>query len=254
MILTRIFPGDSDFPGSGFPGNQRIDLQDADARDRLAILYAPPRPDWLRLNLITSVSGSVAGSDGTSESLTNRADRAILGVIRGQADVVLVGAETVRAEGYQLPRKSRLAILTGSGNLAGHRVGPDVGPGRVLVICPASAVDAVTSSLGDLEPEIVVIADEAGRLPVRRAVTALAERGLTSIVCEGGPSLAAQLLDEDLVDELCLSTSPIVTSTHLPLFGDSVRAEHRLKLSLVLVDDAGALYARWSLPERPAAG
>ncbi|WP_181134458.1 dihydrofolate reductase family protein, partial [Rathayibacter sp. AY1D5] len=71
--------------------------------------------------MIASVTGSSTGSDGTSETLTNRVDRTILGVVREQADVVLVGAASVRAEGYRVPRRVPLAVVSASGDLAGHR-------------------------------------------------------------------------------------------------------------------------------------
>ncbi len=103
MILRRLVPA-----------GPELDLDD---RPALLDLYRPPRSTWLRLNMVATVDGAAAGSDGTSESLTNRADRRILGVIRELADVVLVGAASVRAEGYQLPKRAPLAVVTRSGDL-----------------------------------------------------------------------------------------------------------------------------------------
>ena len=92
MILTRVFPVSSE--------NTPIDLDDASSRDQLLDLYRPPAEAWVRINLIASVSGNAGGSDGTSETLSNPADRRLLGVIRELGDVVLIGAESLRAEGY----------------------------------------------------------------------------------------------------------------------------------------------------------
>lgn len=243
MILRRVFPS------AGEP----LDITAEDARGRLRELYAVPEPDWLRLNLISSVDGSAAGSDGTSESLTNRADRAILGAIRSLADVILVGAASVRAEGYHLPATSSLAILTSSGDLAGHRIGG--ASARVLVICPAGARGAVLASFGGQEPQIIEVDDIDGRIRPVDVVRALRDRGFRRIVCEGGPSVAAQLLDAGVVDELCLSTGPLITGSVLPLLGEG--SEHRLALAQLLIDDASGLYARWRLtpdaPEDPPA-
>ena len=245
MILTRIVPSAVDA--------ERIDLGDDRAAQSLASLYAPPRPDWLRLNLVASVNGSAAGGDGTSDSLTNPADRAILRAIRSLADVVLVGAASVRAEGYHVPRSSRLAVVTGTGDLAGHRVGGEVEPGRVLVICPAAAVPRVEATLAGIPAEIIVVDDVEGRISPTDIVGRLRGRGLAHIVCEGGPSLAGQLINADLVDELCLSTGPVITTAQLPLFGGARVAERRLELTQLLVDDASGVYARWRFP-LPAAG
>lgn len=245
MILTRVVPSAVDA--------ERIELGEDRALQALAALYAPPKPEWLRLNLVVSVNGSAAGGDGTSDSLTNRADRMILRVIRSLADVVLVGAASVRAEGYHLPRSSRLAVLTGTGDLAGHKVRGDVEPGRLLVICPAAAVARVEATLDGVAAEIIVVDDVGGCIAPANVIEQLRGRGLAHIVCEGGPSLAGQLINADVVDELCLSTGPVITTAQLPLLGEAVGADRRLELSQLLVDDASGLYARWRLL-RPAAG
>lgn len=240
MILRRVF-------GSG--NLEAVSTDDIDAGVRVAGWYEHPLPRWLRLNLIASVDGTAAGADGTSETLTNRADRLILGVLRRQADVVLVGAASVRAEGYRLPKTAKLAILTASGNLTGHRVSSegDPVPGRLLVLCPQSAVATATATLGEIAAEIIVIPDDAGRLNVASVVDFLHGRGLAKIICEGGPSLAAQLLSANVVDELCLSTSPRITGNALSLLGANSPTDRRLTLLQLLVDDASGIYARWSV-------
>lgn len=237
MILTRIHPKPA----------PSIDLADADSRDRLAELYRPLREDWLRLNLVGSASGSAAGNDGTSDSLTNRADRALLGVIRRLSDAVIVGAASVRAEGYYVPRTAALAIVTGSGDFSGHRIvaGSDRGP--LLVLCPASAVERAVHDLAGIPAEVIAVPDVNGVLAAPDIVAALRQRGYRSLVCEGGPQLAAHLVRGGVVDEACLTTSPVLNGAALPLFGSEPFAQKRLTLTQLMVDDADALYARWSL-------
>ncbi|MBC7723204.1 MAG: dihydrofolate reductase family protein [Burkholderiaceae bacterium] len=244
MILTRVVPGGD----AGGPGS--VDTDSDGARDDLRSWYAAPRPDWLRLNLICSVNGSAVGADGTSETLTNRADRAILGAIRSLADVILVGAASVRAEGYHLPKTARLAIVTASGDLAGHRILGEAAAGRILVLCPTSARESVIDSLGGLAADVVPVADDGGQLTPRAMLDALSALGLRHVVCEGGPALAVQMLDAGLVDELCLSTGPVLAglpSTGGPLTALGVNIERRLRLDQLLVDDGSGLYARWGV-------
>jgi riboflavin biosynthesis pyrimidine reductase len=224
-----------------------VDLDAPDASEQLAALYAPPRSDWLRLNLVTSVGGSAVGADSTSESLTNPVDRAILRTIRSIADVVLVGAASVRAEGYFVPRTSALAIVTTSGNLGDHRITVTGKRGALLVLCPASATDAVLASTAGLPVEIVVVRDHDGTLSPADIVAALHAREFTSIACEGGPRLAAQLLAAGLVDEVCLSTSPQLGGPVVPLFGTGESEPQRLELRQLLTDGESGLYARWAL-------
>ena len=230
MTLSRIYPAPA----------EQIDIDD---RQRLLELYRPPRAEWLRVNLIGSVTGAAVGVDGTSESLSNPVDRRILGVIRELADVVVIGAQSLRAEGYQHPRRSRLAIVTMSGELGGHRI--ESGDPAPIVLCPPQAVATVGARLPGAE--VVEVEPLEGALPPADIVAALRARGLASIVCEGGPSLAAQLLDASLVDELCLSTAPIIGGAVLPLSGDAATAARSVSLSQLLVDDSTGLYARWSV-------
>lgn len=237
MILTPVFP----------EAQTAIALDGADARDRLTELYRPPAEDWLRLNLVGSVSGSATGSDGTSETLTNPADRLLLGVIRMLADVVLVGAQSVRAEGYFVPRRAALAIVTSSGDLTGHRITSTGQRGPLLVLCPASAEKRARETIGDENAKVIVVADEAGSLAAADIVAALRDAGLRSIVSEGGPHLAARLLHGGVVDELCLSTSPVLNGANIPLFGSSEFAGRALTLRSLMVDSASGVYARWAI-------
>ena len=239
MILTRVHPGAA----------ESFELDAETTRARLLELYASPQDLWLRLNLVTSVSGSAAGSDGTSETLTNVADRRILGVIRELSDVVLVGASSVRAEGYQLPRRSTLAIVTASGNLAGHKLTVD-DPSRIVVVCPPSVVDRVRSTLGDatiLTTATQTTQTHEGRIPPFAIIDALREAGYSSIVCEGGPDRAAQLVSAGLVDEVCMTTSPVLAAVSLAPFGAELTSSVPLGLTQLLVDSAGSIYARWSI-------
>lgn len=241
MRLERLYPG----PTEGIDG---------DDRDALLELYRPPLARWLRLNLITSVTGAASGTDGTSETLTNPVDRRILGVIRELADVVLIGAQTLRAESYLQPRRSRLAVVTSSGDLGGHRIEASDGAAPI-VICTESAVATAKQSLPQAE-YLVVGVSHLDKLDNRGSTTgiapadiiqALRDNGQQSIVCEGGPSLASQLVDAGLVDEFCLSTAARIGGAPFPVLGSSAIAERDVVLSQLLRDEASSLYARWVL-------
>ena len=237
MIVTRVFPGSP----------LTVDLEETGARAQIVELYRPSREPFVRINLISSVSGSAGGTDGTSETLSNPVDRTILGVIREHGDVVVIGAQSLRAEGYLLPRRVPLAVVTSSGNLAGHGTGPTGATGNVIVVCPPSAVDRVHETSGDMSIEILTIDTPDGRLAIADIIEALAARGLTSIVCEGGPGLAAQFLEAGVVDEVCLSTSPVINGSALPVFGTDDTDQTALRIDQLMVDDASGIYARWGV-------
>lgn len=239
MIVTRHTPGPT----------LTIDLADASAAAGLDELYRPARQQWLSINLVASVDGGGQGGDGTSGTLTQGADRRILGAIRRNSSIVLVGAATVRAEGHLFPRTTSLAVATLSGDLTGHAFPRELEPGRLIVVCPTPAVDTVTRTLGTVPATVIAV--EADTVTPHQLVAALRDRGHDTIVCEGGPSLASQLIDAGLVDELCLTTSPVIlgdAAAALPALTVTDRRE--LTLAQLLTDTTGSIYARWMLNPR----
>ncbi len=209
--------------------------------------------------MVSTLDGRAAGCDGTSESLTSRADRTVLGVIRELSDAVLVGAETLRREPRLVPRRRPLVVVSGSGRLgpaAARSSAPTASPGAappMLVVTTSAGARRLAAERPEAEA-IVAPVDDSGQVPLTAVMAALRERGLHRIAAEGGPSLGAALVREGLVDELCLTVMPRVGGAALPLFGASDGAAHgstppplsRLRLVRLLADDAGALYGRWS--------
>ncbi len=177
------------------------------------------RPDpVLRVNFVSSVDGA-ATRDGLSGGLGDPADRRYFELLRRAADAVLVGAGTVRAEGYGPMRVSDAS--------ADWRVQNGLAPHPVFVIVsgsldldPASRIfseapvrPVVVTARGRDTASFAEVADvvETGSgeiVDAAAAVAALHERGLTRILCEGGPQLFGALLAADVVDELCLTLEP----------------------------------------------
>lgn len=213
---------------------------------QLRARYARTDSSYVRLNMITSLTGSAAGADGTSETLTNDVDRAILRVIREDADVVLVGAQSVRAEGYVVPRKAPLAVVTSSGDLSGARLrlDADAGPGQVLIVCAAERADEVRATAGLPGASVVAVPMSAadGQLAPHAILAALAARGLTRVVCEGGPSLASQFARDAAIDEFCVTVAPVLEPVDAPFLRLSRRSPTHLAGQLV--DSSGFSYLR----------
>lgn len=201
---------------------------------------------FVRLNMITTITGATAGDDGTSETITSRTDRFVLGAIRRNADVVVVGAETVRVEGYLLPKTARLAVVTSTGDLGGglSTEGRDDRP-PALVLCPLSRADGIRHALTGLPAEILPIPSDSDRLDPATIVATLRARGLARIVCEGGPALASQFVESGVVDEICVTVSPVLEPARHPFLTLASRVESTV--AGLLVDDAGFSYLRLSL-------
>ncbi len=238
MIVREVIP---------FRDGAGIDLATPEGRCALEAVYSPPRTPWVRLNMVTTLTGAASGGDGTSDSITNRVDRAILATIRAHADAVVVGAQTVRAEGYVLPRSgATLAIVTSSGDigsdLADQAVAQDV-LDRILLLVPHDAVEAVAARTPALRSRIVGLHAGAGsRIAPAAIVATLAQRGMHRLVCEGGTTLASQFLAATVVDELCVTVAPRVTPAASPF----VRVDDAVDTDVtgMLVDEAGFSYLR----------
>ncbi|MBX3093233.1 MAG: dihydrofolate reductase family protein [Cryobacterium sp.] len=243
MIVTRHLPSPA----------LDVELTAQDAAARLDGLYLPGRPEWLSVNLVASVNGAARGSDGTSDTLTQGADRRILGAIRRNSSIVLVGASTVRTEGDLFPRSTNLAVATQSGDLTGHAFSKELEPGRLVVVCPAAAVETVHRTLDGVPATVLAI--ETAEVSAVELIATLRAHGYDTIVCEGGPTLANQLIDAGLVDELCLTTSPVLMSPTIASASAALRAidvteRHELRLTQLLTDETGAIYVRWSFSAR----
>jgi riboflavin biosynthesis pyrimidine reductase len=210
--------------------------------------YTPPTGDaWVRLNLVSALGGQITGASGTSDDLADGIDRPLMGIIRGTADVVLVGAESVRANGYGIPKIPALAVATVSGDLSGNAFPDEIPPGRLFVLCPPEAVQKVTDQLGS---RATVVPVGSGGAPTADAlIAALHAQGLRHVLCEGGGGLVSRLVDAGLVTEFCQTIAPVLTSPGVMLTVGDVRMTG-LGLTQLLVDETDRLYARWSFPER----
>ncbi|WP_045300604.1 pyrimidine reductase family protein [Saccharothrix sp. ST-888] len=243
--------------------------QDVSSLESLAAVYAYPEQvgqgrAWLRANMVASLDGS-ARLEGLSEGLSGDADKRIFGVLRALSDVVLVGAETVRAEGYR-PARAR-AEFAAARKAAGQTPAPAVAivsrslaldlsaplftepVVRTVVITtedsPADARRAVA------EVADVVVAGE-GSVDVTRAVAALTERGWTRQLTEGGPRLLGELVAAGLLDELCLSLAPLLTGGQAPRIaqGTEIPGVQRMRL-VSLLEQKGFLFTRYLRPADP---
>jgi riboflavin-specific deaminase-like protein len=207
-----------------------------DATYRGLTLAARPGRPWVAIGMVSSVDGGAA-VDGATESLGGAADRVAFRRLRDAADAILVGAGTVRDEHYGPPiategrRRDRVArglsevprLVIVSGRLAldaGHRVfsRPDLRP---LVATSGSTPESDVRRLQSVADVIRV--GERG-VDVAELVASLPSFGLGRILCEGGPTLNAALLEADLVDEVFLTLTPSLLGGVAPrIVGDRGR-------------------------------
>ena len=194
---------------------------------------------WVGLCMVASIDGStVVGGD--SAALSSPTDTAVLGQLRAIADVIVVGAGTVRDEGYGPPRKpgQRIGVVTRSGDVDLSTALFASGAGFLITTEDATfdtaGVDVVRAGTGTVD-----LADAVGRLDRLVHVCDVVQ-------AEGGAILNAALLDADLIDEINLTTSPAVVGGSGPrLTAGAGDHQHRFDLAQLAIDDRSFLYARW---------
>jgi len=232
--------------------------RDADAD--LAALYAYPPGPWLRGNMVASADGA-ASLGGVSGGLSSAADRQVFFLLRALCDVIVVGAGTVRAEGYGPARPSRLWPHLRDGRPATPPVAVvsarlDLDPesrlfagaapdARTIVITSASAPQHLRARLAR-HADVITAGEEA--IDLSAAVRALAERGHRRMLTEGGPHLLGQLAAAGLLDELCLTIGPLLAGPG----GERILTGHPfpagpLPLTLAhVLEDSGFLLCRYT--------
>ncbi|WP_405467563.1 dihydrofolate reductase family protein [Streptomyces canus] len=184
-------------------------------------------------NFVTSIDGVVAlgpeyPSSGSAISGREPTDRFVMGLLRACADAVLIGAGTLRATpGHRwtpdhvcpqaapafaelrrnLRRAARpeLVVVTASGDLPTEH--PALQSGALV----ATTADGARRLERRLPPTCTALpAGEGPTLRMADVLAALHAHGHTAVLTEGGPHLIGNLLGEGLLDELFLTTSPVL--------------------------------------------
>ncbi|WAU84345.1 pyrimidine reductase family protein [Streptomyces sp. Qhu-G9] len=267
--MRRLFPVTDETAARAAGGVAGSEVVDREWRlDELAEAYAyppgvtgPAGPEpWLRANMVSTLDGA-AQHDGRSQPISSAADMRIFGTLRALADVVVVGAETVRQEGYR-PARARE-------DFAALRAAAGQGPAPAIAVVSASldldfSLPLFTSPLlptlvltgAAAAPGRVAAAEKAGAQVViagdgmgvdpARAVRALADLGMHRLLTEGGPRLLGQLVAAGVLDELCLTVSPMLTVGDAQRIagGPQVAVPSRFDLTSLL-EEAGFLFGRY---------
>jgi riboflavin biosynthesis pyrimidine reductase len=231
---------------------------------RLADFYAYPddlRSCWVRGNMIASLDGG-ATDEGKAGGLAGTGDRTVFSLMRHGADVILVGAATVRIENYsgaQLPVAARqarqrrgqaevppIAVVTRSGDLDPSALlfsRTEVPP---LILTSARTVEDTRRRLAAVAEVIDASGTDPNSADPAVVLEVLAERGLFRVLTEGGPLFLGSLIENGLMDELCLTVAPILVGGASKRIVTGLGHVHtKMRRAHLLADDDGYLYTRY---------
>lgn len=191
----------------------------------------PAHECWVTGHMVAGLDGTAAVG-GRVGALSTSPDQALFRRMRQIADIVLVGAETVRREGYgpvRLDDEARawreergmsptppLAVVSRS--LAFDwttKVFTDAPEGARTHLITCASADRERLAEAAQVATVIVAGDE--RVEPRAALQALAELGHRVVLCEGGPTWLGELVAADRLDELCLTLSPLMGGDPLPV-------------------------------------
>jgi riboflavin biosynthesis pyrimidine reductase len=221
--------------------------------DPVALCTAADRP-YVYTNFALTVDGH-ATVEGRSGKIGTDTDTAMLVGLRMRAEAIMIGAGTMRAERYGrlftdparravrerrgLPADPLFVLVSGRLDLPWDAPLFTDGGGRVLIF---------TASEEDPPPTAtpIRVVRHRGRVDVVEALRYLrVERGIRSLLSEGGPFLHADLLSASLVDDLFVTLGPMLAGGEGPGLTSGL-PEHLTPLELTwLLHDGDELFARY---------
>ena len=191
----------------------------------------PRHECWVTGHMVAGLDGTAA-IHGRVGALSTEPDQDLFRRMRQIADVVMVGAQTVRSEGYapmrlsepaRAQRRTRgqsemppVAVVSRSLDLDWSSQVFAEAPehARTIVITCAKA-DPVRLAAAEQAATVIIAGDD--RVEPAAALQALAGLGYRVVLCEGGPRWLGELVAADRLDELCLSISPMMGGDALPV-------------------------------------
>ena len=200
---------------------------------------APADRPFVFVNMIATADGRATIS-GRTAAIANRADFELFHALRTRVDAVMVGAGTVRVEGYG-PMEQLAVVVTRSADIPGD-VGLLAAPGNTVVVLTPSP-DAV---LPPCSATVHYVRETDMAVGLRRLH---AEFGVRSIDCEGGPDLNATLFPAGLADELHLVVAAKLAGGRNPLtILSGPVLDQPIDLSLISLHESGGyLFARYAV-------
>jgi riboflavin-specific deaminase-like protein len=243
-----------------FPDHGESSPQEAAAALREQAEPPAERP-YLALNMVATADGRIT-IGGRSGPIGNEADRELFHELRANVDAVIVGAGTVRTERY--------GRIVRDADRREQRTEAGLEPDPLAVIVSARlALDADIPLLQDPDSKVVIVTasakeiegaqaeveyvridpgEEAGVLPLAGAMKQIRDRGIETVLCEGGPVLNATLLEEGLVDELFLALASKLSAGIGPTIVSGPELDPTVDMRLITAHEAGGdLFLRYRI-------
>lgn len=196
--------------------------------------HSSGRPS-IGLCMVISIDGSTV-VEGKSTLLSNPADRDVLIALRSAAETIVVGAGTIREEMYEVPSKKglRVGVVTRTGKMDLNTNLFKSGVG--FLIMPEDAKQP------DTEFDLEIVRAGKGNVDLHLAMSQLPG---SFVQLEGGATLNASMFAANLVDEINLTISPMVTGADSPRLANGAPPLHSDYEVAHILEDNGFMFIRY---------
>jgi riboflavin biosynthesis pyrimidine reductase len=214
---------------------------------------------WVMAHMVGGLDGSAA-IGGRVGQLSTAPDAELFILMRALADVVLVGAGTVRQENYgavRLPQQQMaarraagrtgtpvLAVVTRSLDLDwSAKAFADAPPESRTLVITCKAADPRRLERARAVADVVIAGDD--QVDPEQATAGLSDLGHRMVLCEGGPTWLGELVAAGRLDELCLTISPVMGGDPLPVSVAPAGAPLRHFALRHVIRDSDTLFLRY---------
>ncbi|MDP9751071.1 MULTISPECIES: bifunctional diaminohydroxyphosphoribosylaminopyrimidine deaminase/5-amino-6-(5-phosphoribosylamino)uracil reductase RibD [Thermoanaerobacter] len=193
-----------------------VGMMEKEARklNEIFVKYITTKFPFVILKSAMSIDGKIACYNGNSKWITNEKSRKFAHKIRGRVSAIMVGVNTVikdnpmlttRLEGYKNPVRiivdSRGRIPLDSNVIRDKTA-------KTIIATTELMPNNVRKKLEDMDIEVITLKNDSGKVPLKELMIKLGERGIDSVLIEGGGTLNWSAFKEGIVDKVMFFISP----------------------------------------------
>lgn len=194
--------------------------EDARSLNEAYIKYITTAIPFVTAKFAVGLDGRIATRTGDSKWITGGEARKYVHYLRYTADAIMTGANTIIADDPLLTcryggtggavKKDQLRVIVDGLGRTPPTARVFGGPGKVLVAIGERVSRSKRDALAKAGAEILEFSGPRGRMNLGDLLKVLGERGITSIVVEGGGNLVGSLFDQKQVDKVVAFVAPLV--------------------------------------------
>ncbi|MDH4101157.1 MAG: bifunctional diaminohydroxyphosphoribosylaminopyrimidine deaminase/5-amino-6-(5-phosphoribosylamino)uracil reductase RibD [Nitrospirota bacterium] len=195
--------------------------------------YITTGTPFVRLKIAETLDGKIATASGESQWITGEAARKHGHRLRSWSDAILVGVNTVIHDDPLLTVRSvkgkaplRIVVDSTLRTPVTAKIVAE-NPVNTIIASTSAAPPQKVQSLRERGVEVLTVEDEAGKVSLPALMKALGERGITSVLIEGGAEIAAAALKSGIVDRVFFFIAPKIMgglNSKAAIGGDSPKA------------------------------